>query len=123
METEGRWIDNLDGKSPTIDQQRNYHDFGCTDHSIKKVTDEADRLLEEFGDDLVRSHVEKYLKEAIENAVNASHRTTRKSFFVGAAEAFVGALFWTLTLFLASILAERVGIDLLETYKRVSGHS
>lgn len=66
------------------------------------------------------SYAKKHLLDATKGAIEAAHKT-KKSSARGVAEAVGGALIWTLLLLGLSIAAHRVGIDLLETYKRLYG--
>lgn len=87
---------------------------------MERVTREAEQMLEQFSSDVVRAHEKLAAKSAVEGAIEAVHGT-RKSFFRGATEAVVGAFAWTVILIVASVIAQRLGIDLLEAYKKAAG--
>jgi len=87
---------------------------------LNQYEDQAQKLLSDFGEAILASNQKKVLASAVEGAIEAAHKT-KKAFARGISEAVVGALVWTVILIGITIIAQRVGIDVIEIYKRAAG--
>lgn len=121
VQAECLWAKGM-GRRPTSAEIANFHKNAAMEHTLKELQERAKLELEKFSSDIVRSHQHKFLDRAIKNASEAVHRS-KKAFWRGVGEAFVGALLWTLSLILFSVILQYVGIDLFEVYEKVGRHA
>lgn len=118
MEAECRWAERFD--KPTDTDCVTYHNNGSMPYFLNQYEDQAQKLLSDFGEAILASNQKKVLASAVEGAIEAAHKT-KKAFARGISEAVVGALVWTVILIGITIIAQRVGIDVIEIYKRAAG--
>jgi hypothetical protein len=76
--------------------------------------------LQNFANNIVEEQRCEFLAAALcEYKVEAAK--SDKGFMRGVLEGTTGALVWSVLLIVISIVVQRVGIDILETYERVAG--
>jgi len=104
-----------------------FNEAASTTEAIGKLDSEAQQLFDGYSRDLIESaqrdsisSVVEAAESAVDAAVHAVHRSPRQ-FWSGVQEAVTGAFIYSLLLIGASIIINRLGIDLLEVYKSVAG--
>src|SRR5258708_5210920 len=115
MESEHKWANGQE-VWPTQKKYTDYHSIYLTTHETEGYKENARRLLLEYSNNLVGSERAQFLEAAVRQyrtEAGRGHSAFRKW---GVVEAIIGALLWTIILIIASIIAVRFGIDLLEIY-------
>jgi hypothetical protein len=105
QESAANW-EKTRGSAWSDHQYRTFHDNYLTAHEIERYHQTAKQLLAEYGTTLVNQFS------------RVQHRHFR---WAGVFEAFLGAFFWTLFLILMSFILAYIGIDIIDTFKHVTG--
>jgi hypothetical protein len=92
---------------------------------LKNTEAAAKKIVDDHREQLVREHEKKYLdgifKDIEIRAVKLAHDSSTHHFWKGVLEAATGALVWSVFLIIATIVFQRIGIDVLEAYEKASG--
>ena len=109
MEAEASWAATKGDLSEA--QYRRYHDHLFIPFERNRLRRDADQALARFAAQAVDARSAELLRH---------HRRFR---WKGVLEGILGAAGWTIFLVVATILAQRARIDILEIYKRAAGVS
>jgi hypothetical protein len=118
VDAECKWAEQQ-ASWPTTAKYREWFDcsipYACESHN-HRATD----ALENFANNIVEEQRTEFLAAAL-CAYKVEAAKAHKGFVRGVLEATTGALFWSVLLIVVSIIVQRVGIDILETYERAAG--
>jgi hypothetical protein len=105
---------------PTPRELEAFHRVVSAPSALGKLREEATRLVDRFGDEVVAKAQRDHLTQAVAAAVEAVHGAPR-SFWRGVWEAITAAALYSVMLIIFSIIAHRLGIDILEAYRHAYG--
>jgi hypothetical protein len=120
MESEEKWADGLP-TWPTEEKYAQYHEIYLTPHEIAGYRESAQRVLQDFSNNVVARENTRMLTEAVQKYRTAAAQGHSKFRGWGVVEAILGALIWTLILILIGVILRYSGIDLFEVYQKVGG--
>jgi hypothetical protein len=107
MEAERKWASGQKDW-PSETKYRGYHQNYLTPHQTDEYRDAAERVLINFSNNVVAETLTQY----------KGHTKFR---WWGIVEAVIGAFIWSILLIALTIIAQRIGVDILEVYKRLAG--
>lgn len=105
---------------PTDRKYKDWYDCSVP-HSAATHYEKATEVLQEFANNIVEQERADFLQAALDSFLEEAGKA-EKGFWRGVAEAVTGALIYSGILIVASIIAQRQGIDLVEIYGRLAGH-
>jgi hypothetical protein len=95
------------------------------DNELQNTQAAAKKIVDDHRAELVREHEKKYLdgvfKDIEQRAAKLAEDASMRHFWWGVFEAATGAFMWSVFLIVATIIFQRVGVDVLEAYERASG--
>jgi hypothetical protein len=122
--SEHAWATNL-SIWPTEDMIAHSYQRLLQNDEVEKTKAAAKKIVEDHREQLVRAHEKKYLdgifQDIEQRVTKISEDASTRHFWKGVIEAATGALVWSMFLIVATIIFQRIGVDVIEAYERASG--
>lgn len=133
IEAEYKWASSLPAW-PSDGRYKTYYQCSLP-HSVNNYENSADQILIDFANGVVAEHSESFLQQAntevkeelsqvddkIAELRTLVHGIRHAPWWKGVLEATGGAILWSAILIIATIIAGRLGIDVLGGFERAAG--